>query len=1168
MRLTKIKLAGFKSFVDPTVFSMPSNLVGIVGPNGCGKSNLIDAVRWVMGEGSARTLRGESMADVIFNGSASRKPVGQASVELGFDNSAGRLNGPWGRYNEIAVKRLVNRDGQSNYYLNGARCRRRDIMDIFLGTGLGPRSYAIIEQGMIARVVEAKPDELRLFLEEAAGISKYKERRRETETRIRHTRENLDRLNDVREELNRQLKRLQRQAQEAERYRRYRAEERTLKITLLSLRWRRLDEEITKREGAIRRQQTALDAVVAEQRSVEASLEVARQRYGEFNDECSRAQTRCYELGAEITRLELSLKHRRELWERQQDELKQADDGLERVLQQIVLDTARREELQQSLHAAEPELALARAAEQEAAQALAEAEDAMASWQRDWEHHSVDSNAAQRIADVERTRIEQLERQLFQCERRGERLRLERDNLNGAALGEQLEELRWQLRDTDSALVEHKRGLAELEAELAALEQIRQELVIRLDDARGSLQADRGRLASLETLQEAALGRLQEGVQDWLQDNGLARAPRLAEQIEVDEGWEKAAEVVLGPYLDAVCVEGLAGAATALEGLTRGGLALFDVSNGSAGTEVATVGDELLDKVWAPWSLVSLLGGVRTTSGLGEALTRREQLPAAESLVTPDGVWLGRDWLRVTRGDHAKSGVLARERQVQALRSDLACNEERVQKLSEDQDRVRAELRGLEERRGELQQWVNRAHREQTQRAAAVSVHQDRLEQCRVRAGRIEEELEELRLQAEQEQEALYEARLRLEGSVRSMERLQTERQQLTERRQRLVDGLGACRAGASRTLQSLQQREMTLESLRNQEASFRQALTRLDGQRHQLMSRRDQLMAGLKTTFDQGESDSLEDLLEQRLRADETLARARESLAAHGNELQTLERTRAERERRIQELRRDLEEQRLGLGEEKVRRQGLGEKLMEVDGEPPVASGVSAEAQSEGEIQAMLEKLGQRIQRLGPVNLAAIDEFAELSERKTYLDAQSDDLIEALTTLESAIRKIDRETRSRFRDTFGRVDAGLQQLFPRLFGGGQGRLELIGDDVLDAGVAIMARPPGKRISHIQLLSGGEKALTAVALVFAIFQLNPAPFCMLDEVDAPLDEANVGRFGELVKEMSEKVQFIFITHNKSTMEIARHLSGVTMHEPGVSRLVSVDVAEAVRLATE
>ena len=1164
MRLNTIKLVGFKSFVDSTVLHLPSDLVGIVGPNGCGKSNIIDAVRWVMGESSARSLRGETMSDVIFNGSASRKPVGQASIELVFDNSQGRLGGPWASYGEIAIRRVVSRDGQSSYYLNGARCRRRDIADIFLGTGLGPRSYAIIEQGMISRVIEARPEELRVFLEEAAGISRYKERRRETETRIRHARDNLDRLDDVREELSRQLQHLQRQARAAEQYRELRAGERRLRAELLTLRWRNLQTEMDDRDGELRQRETALEAVLAEQRRLEAGLEAGRVRRLELNDRFNEAQGRYYQAGADISRLEQFLRHQRELQRRREDDGRQIETMLAEVEVQWDVDRRQQDELAATLTAAEPERARALTVEAAVSAALAAAETALREEQMVWEEFGRRQAEARRQAEVERTRIEHGERQCLQVERRLERLRFEAAQLAEGGFESEVVALNAAEQNAAETLRHALDALADTEAGMAATGDAQRQASQQAREARERVQTGRGRLASLRTLQEAALGRHDDSLRQWLCAQGLADAPRLAERLEVDSGWESAVEAALGGWLDAVCVPELDGPAAAIAGLSRGRLTLLEPPPDSPTvTETA----KLAARVRAPWPLAGLLDGVRTAASLGEALACRAELQVGETVATPDGVLCGRHWLRLVRG--GDDSVLAREREIRFLEAALAEDAAVLEQWEAESERLRGRRRDLEQQRREAQQAANQGHRDHAAAQGRLDAALARAAQARARHAVLAGEIAELEEQGEQDREQIELARARLEEALLTLEGLGVEQEELVVRRERLRGELCNCRDRTEIARQDVARWTVELETARARLAATDQALERLAAQRDQLLARREQLTAECATDTDASLATAEQELavgLERRLKLEVELREARQSLESQDVELQSGEQARGRCERQAETLRRELEERRLAASETRIRQQNLLEQLRELASTPQAVLSTLPATAAESDWLAQLEQVERRIQRLGPINLAAIEEFAQVSERKQYLDAQNADLLEALATLETAMRKMDRETRARFRETFERVNADLAELFPRLFGGGQAHLELTGEDTLDAGVTIMAKPPGKRIGAISLLSGGEKALTAIALVFAIFQLNPAPFCLLDEVDAPLDEANIGRFGALVREMAERVQFIFITHNKATMEIARHLAGVTMQEPGVSRLVAVDVEEAARLA--
>ncbi|MEJ2514507.1 MAG: chromosome segregation protein SMC [Gammaproteobacteria bacterium] len=1118
MRLSKVKLAGFKSFVDPTTIQFPSNLVGIVGPNGCGKSNVIDAVRWVMGETSAKHLRGDSMADVIFNGSSARKPVGSASIELVFDNSDGAVGGQYASYAEISVKRAVSRDGTSTYFLNGTRCRRKDITTLFLGTGLGPRSYAIIEQGMISRLIEARPEELRTYLEEAAGISKYKERRRETENRMRHTRENLERLNDLRDEVEKQIRHLQRQARTAERYRELKQDERRLEAELLALRLGELESEESARTAALSEQETALQGSVASLRQVEAAIEKAREQHQEESEALNEVQGRYYRLGAEIARLEQAIQHGKELRQRQQRELEEAEQGLKDIRHHIDRDRDVLDQLNLALGELGPSLEEARSAEATSAEALRSAEQNLEEWRARWQSFSGDASAAREVSEVERARIEQLESQ---------RLRLT--------------ERRKRLRTQD------------------------RELTAQLDEGRGRLQTLRGQLASQEALQEAALGHKGGKVAEWLNGRGLGNNPRLAQQISAADGWERAVETVLGGYLEAVCVEGLDGVAEALDGLTHGAASFLEA--GSGRHEPSGQGETLESIVSGPSAVIGLMAGVRVAQHLGEALALRHRLRPGESVITREGIWIGPNWLRVNRAEDPRAGVLARERQIRELRGEIDQAATEVEQRSRQHARVREQLEALEEAREQRQQEAAEAHRGVVALEGQVETSRARREQFEGRLEALSQERTEISQQIQEADESLRASRGRLQGSVDQMSAIESRRGVLESEREALVSAVQAARDAAARDRQNTQDIAIRVESRRSSLDSAQLSLQRFQDQLARFSARRDELSRQLESGVEPlaARQEELEGLLGQRVDVDEALGEARRVLQGTEARLRELQGERSESEQAVETARGVLEEARLVAREISVRRQtaqeqftATGFELEALRAEMPGEAGIEPWEES-------LEKLRRRIERLGPINLASIDELKEQSERKTYLDAQFEDLTDALTTLENAIRKIDRETRTRFKETFDRVNAGLQDIFPRLFGGGHAFLELGSEDLLEAGVTVMARPPGKRISTIHLLSGGEKALSAVALVFSIFQLNPAPFCMLDEVDAPLDDANVSRFCDIVRSMSDRVQFIIITHNKTTMEMASQLTGVTMQEPGVSRLVAVDIDEAVEM---
>jgi chromosome segregation protein len=1157
-------LAGFKSFVDPTSVQFPSNMCAVVGPNGCGKSNVIDAVRWVMGESSAKNLRGESMTDVIFNGSVNRQPVGQASIELIFDNQDGGVGGEYASYAEISIKRLVVREGQSEYFLNGSKCRRRDITDIFLGTGLGPRSYAIIEQGMISRLIESRPEELRIFIEEAAGISKYKERRKETESRMRRTLENLERLTDLRDELGRQLQHLQRQAQAAEKYSEFKTEERTFKAQLQALQWQGLDQRLKSSKHEIGELDIKLESVVAEHRQVDARIEELRVSHTEASDSFNEVQARYYSLGAEVARIEQTIKHQQERGRQLAEDLSQTELSFKQAEQHLEDDQAKQSGWQQELSEVAPQLEQLQSAEQVSAQALLQAEEDMHGWQQEWDDFNQHAARPRQQAEVQQSRIQHLEQALQRIQQRISSLEEEKAGLSAGPADQHCEELGERIAELELSMGTEQTRAADLLERVNTQRDRRNQLSAELDEARGALQSMRGRKASLDALQQAAAGA-GEAVEGWLSGRQLDHRPRLLEQIQVEPRWQRAVETVLGDSLRAVCVEQIEQLAADLHEPPRGHLMLLD---GGAAQGGAGAADSLLAMTSGPADLGGLLGSVLVADDLSAALQRRSTLPLHQSQITPEGIWVGPNWVRVSNLAEEEGGVIARQRDLEQLALDMAAAEQRCASLQAELASLADSLKQMEQERHQSQEQLQKITREHAGLAAQLSAEQAKIEQISKRREAINREIDESRAQFQGEQASLAEARQLLSGAIESMETDSRRREQLLSRRDETRSRLDQARQAARHDKDAAHQAAMQHQALQAQLQSMSQSIERTTAQLQQLIERRATLQENISSNDEplEGLKSQLAEQLKLRLSVEGELSEARDKVASIDASLRESESLRASIEQRSESVRSQLEKRRLDNQTLQVQRENLEKQLRD--------SGHSAEAvlenipeeATEAEWERQLEQVGNRIARLGPINLAAIDEYSQQSERKNYLDAQNEDLESALQTLESAIRKIDKETRNRFRETFDKVNESLQALFPRVFGGGSAYLEMTGEDLLDTGITIMARPPGKKNATIHLLSGGEKALTAIALVFSIFQLNPAPFCMLDEVDAPLDDANTGRYARMVKEMSDKVQFIFITHNKITMEMADHLMGVTMQEPGVSRLVTVDVEEAAELA--
>lgn len=1167
MQLKKIKLAGFKSFVDPTIIPVPGQLTAIVGPNGCGKSNVIDATCWVMGESSAKYLRGESLTDVIFNGSSARKPVGQASVELVFDNQDGSLGGEYSAYSEISIKRQITREGDSNYYLNGTRCRRRDIIDIFLGTGLGPRSYSIIGQNMISRIIEAKPDEMRIYLEEAAGVSKYKERRRETENRINHTKENLARLNDIRIELDKQLGSLKRQATAAEKFKLLKQEERTCRGQYLVIQWRDLDHQLVHITLQIQQQETSLEAKQADIVHLNLQLEGHRELLRSNQEIQQDIQRRYYSIGNEITRIEQEIRHARDKKQQWQHDIEQTQQDEISTTQTLEESRYELAELKTELEQLQPEFDTTKKQAERSALELKQADEAMHIWQMQWDEFNQRVSQTTQTAQVEQTRIQHLEQRLATIKQNQSKLMAEQNQVSIEHLENELVELTHQIEMISNEKQTQDEQITQIRQDISTLQTAQRTTHQQLDQTRSQLQKLKGKQSSLEALQQTALGQKNDRVIQWLTKHNLDKQPRLAQGLEVESGWEYAVEKVLGHHLQALCVSHFEETATLVQNeFKTGSICLFATEN-TTSSEIKE--NSLLSKVKSHFSLASLLGGIYIAENEIDALKLCESLATHESVITREGIWLSKSWLRVSRDDDASAGIFQREQELKLIEKQI---QEFIQKQNSLEETILEEveqLKTLESKRDELQRIIQQTHAKAAESNARHKMQEHRLIELNTRAAKVKSELEESIEQIEETQRQLIEARAVWQHAMTQLEIDAKQRDQFNLDRETLRNQLQVCREQLSQTKEAAHQHEIRIQTTQSKHSSLLQTEKRLVVQLNSLVERKTQLQKELSSLCN---IEELEQLLEvslgQRLEIEKEMQEIREIVAANEQELRQFESKRQEIEREIVKVRDILETLRVENQGYKVKSESLQQQVQELGFELTEILQQLPEQTDINEWQAQLEQLTQRISRLGAINLVAIEEYASCTERKDYLDKQFNDLQEGLTTLENAIDKIDKETRARFKETFDKVNNHFQELFPTIFGGGRASLELTGDNLLDAGITVMACPPGKRNSTIHLLSGGEKALTAISLVFSIFQLNPAPFCLLDEVDAPLDDANVARFCQLVKTMSQKTQFIFISHNKLAIEMAEHLIGVTMHEPGVSRLVSVNVEEAVSMATE
>lgn len=1170
MRLNSIKLSGFKSFAEPTNFLLPGQLVGVVGPNGCGKSNIMDAVRWVLGESRASELRGESMQDVIFNGTTTRKQASRSSVELVFDNADHRAGGQWAQFAEIAVRRVLTRDGTSSYYINNQPVRRRDVQDVFLGTGLGPRAYAIIGQGTISRIIESKPEELRLFLEEAAGVSKYKERRRETGNRLGDTRENLIRVEDILRELDANLERLEKQAEVAQRYNTLTADATRRQHQLWFMKRAESEADQTRVKAEADRALNDLEARTAELRHVEAELEAVRQTHYAAGDTVSQAQGRLYEAGAEVGRLEGEIRFVVEGRQRVEQRLVQ-------LREQFAQWSARREAAEVELEAlagqgvdAEEQAELLAAQLEEHDARLPGLEDARrrAQAEADAQRAAVAQVQQQiQLLAAEQRHIEEQRRQLTL---RGERLRGDRQAL-AAPDESQLDDLRAQLAAAQDA------G-AEAEARLQDL----QDTAPQRDDDRRARQQDANvesarltefsaRLEALKALQERV--RSDGKLAPWLERHGLDGLQGLWSRLHVEPGWENALESALRERLGALEVSRLDLVRAFAADAPPARLAFYRPP--AAGATVPAPADAALrplagllrlNDAGLQALLADWLHGCLVAPTLDEALAQRDALAPGATIYVPGGHAVTAHGVVFYAPDSAQAGLLARQQEIENLERQV-----RAQTLISDE--ARAALARAEAAYADVAQRLVGARREagETQaRAHALQVETLRLtqlaEQSRARGEQLAADIDEVDAQLE----ALQERRLTAEGRFEELDLQLADGQ---ERHAQLDDRV----IESARVLDASREQHRRLERQAQEAAFARRSVEARRGELARAIDTAAQQVVALATEQERAEEElgrlsdataraGLQDALALRLEREQALAAIRSQYDDLTLKLRVSDEARLRLERELDPLRQRITEFQL---REQAARLGV-EQYAALLADAQADLDAVARSIEDGKVrlvglQGEIDRLNREVAALGAVNLAALDELASARERKEFLDAQSADLNEAIDTLEDAIRRIDVETRELLAGTFKTVNEHFSRMFPELFGGGNARLMMTGDEILDAGVQVLAQPPGKKNQTIHLLSGGEKALTAIALVFAIFQLNPAPFCLLDEVDAPLDDANTERYAKLVSAMSQSTQFLFISHNKIAMEMAEQLIGVTMQEQGVSRIVAVDMEAAVSM---
>lgn len=1162
MELKLLKIAGFKSFVDPTVLPFLSQLVAIVGPNGCGKSNIIDAILWVMGEISAKNLRGETMVDVIFNGSTHRKPVGQASVELVFDNSLGRIAGPFGQYAEISVKRVLTRAGESTYYLNGQRCRRKDVVELFLGTGAGARGYSIISQGAVSRLIEAKPEDLKAYIEEAAGVSQYKERRREAVLRMEHTRENMQRVADILDELTKQLQKLKSQSENATQYLALKTQEKRLRTDIIALKWQDLAKEHTHFQTLKGSVEQNLETLRLKSIALEKDKALLQTSLQAKQNEAQILQDKYYQSGVMLTRLEAN--HQQVMHETQQSleaqgrlqndmasaksqlALKEANSS--KMIQETLELQAQLEELQKTFSAKEQALetienqsvrveSALQALQQQANQFKQEAEIAKLNWEHG-EH-----KRQQSILKFEKLIQQSASFSL-------DALMLEEETLL-----EKYSQLLAECKDTESLHL-----IAVKDASLFS-EQLR--------DVQKQLQSLHDRQLTL-TKEHAALLAAQKSIKEPVSSDkypakDFLTKPRLMDIIQVEEAWLQVLECVLGEDLKALVLDSCDELWPISAPLLEIGEQVVTFHKHASKTSLkGRLSAHILSDV--PRLLINL-NSIYTAGSLEEAQEILATLEPHESVITQEGYWLGVGWARfLKKFQENSSSILARQVKIAALSEELEVMSGQIAKLMSLREAKTFELHEQEKLRQSLEVKV-REYKTQLQSSENMQKNlKQRITYTQTKMEAYAQEKEELEALILELHETLETLIVTKNEALLSHDATQSEllklKENIHENKNRLREAKSTLDAARLKTHQT----ELSLERATYAQSQNMELIKTIKAQ---ILAMEEQAITLLASIHEKRQAESalsvqLTTHLSQHEALLEQLRIQKESFQAIENNLEAGAKALKQLETEIRKLESThnqtlLDEQALVL-----RMETLTESLVEQNVEISELLANLDEEATQNLRQEQLFVIMEDIAQLGAINLAAIEEYAAEGARKAELETQYQDLQDALSLLQTAIDTLDKETKACLQSTFDSVNGLFQALFPRLFGGGRAELQWTSGDVLEAGVVVMAQPPGKRNSTIHLLSGGEKAMTAIALVFAIFQLNPSPFCMMDEVDAPLDDINVGRFCKVVEEMSKFVQFIFITHNKLTMELASQLVGVTMREPGVSRLVAVDIEQIMK----
>jgi chromosome segregation protein len=1172
--LEQIKLSGFKSFVDPTTVSFPGRLSGIVGPNGSGKSNIIDAIRWVVGESSAKQLRGDSTTDIIFNGSKLRKPVGQASVELIFENSDGAFGGEYAKYPHIAIRRVADRSGQSAYFLNGTRCRRRDVLHLVLGTGLSPRSYAIIEQGLISKLVEAKPEELRGYVEEAAGISRYKHRRQETENRIRNTKENMGRINDLLSELQLQLNKLHRQARAAEKYKQLKEKIRLLRTQLLGYRFQQLESERHLLKQMVDQKETFLIAQQTIKQAIETDIEKWQMDVSNLQQQFEQTQKHFYTIGGEVSRLEQVIENKKLQKKQMVEQLSHTQTLMVGTQKKLQTNQATLDELEKAITIDQTALSNLKETLVDTEAILIAKEEETRALNQKWYQLNAELANIERMEHVEETRLQHLEvqqanliRRLTQIEEEITQQQSQLHQIQEEPLAQEIESLNNEQESQQQTLSRVMNVIKELQTKWQTFDE-------ELTHLRTELQKAREEYVSVQTQQNIAMEMDNRHLNEWLESAQLAKNQRVTQVIQVEKGWEKAVEAVLGRDLTGVCIDQFESTLVeALHRLKKAGITLIE----SIKEAVKSFSSEpiesfrcdalpsLATKIHAPIPIRQLLQPVYIVDSLQSALSLRSSLKDHESFITEDGVWIGKHWVKISDRSSVKTGVIKREQALKTFKAAIKEKEKRLANLEKMCTNTKAELADNELRRDALQQEVAQIHKDQSRLLAKQQFQNKQIKQIHERLLTLKEEKlyqEELQATVKNHREK---ADAVLAKAKAQLQTHQIRKIDLMNARDEAGQLLTTIKQTYQKDKEHIHELQLKLQSNTIQCKTLTQSV--IDAEQHMDQLKKQQ--ESLSTQYDTFEApmqklqSELQDVLAKRMGLEKEMVTQQQSKSKSEHALQEALQNKRKLENEIEQLNKGIDENQMKLEVLKTRQITYKEQLADIHEELDTVLKDLPNDKSESDYVAELEKNENRIQHLGPINLAAIQEHAELNKRKTYLDQQLADLTEALNMLSKAIQKIDHETRSQFKETFDRLNNNFEQLFPRVFEGGRGTLALSDVDLLTAGINLIVKLPGKAIRSVQLMSGGEKALVAIALVFSLFQLNPAPFCLLDEVDAPLDDANVIRFCGLLKDMSEQVQLVFISHNKNTIKTADHLMGITMNEPGVSRVVSIDMARAL-----